>query len=177
MEILSNTCGVVSTVVSTKKACHCRIERGFRQDVLAAIKSLKVPNIRWPGGNFVSAYHWMDGIGPKDERPRKMELAWNTVESNRFGTDEFIQFCREVGAAPLHLRQYGKRHNGRGTALGRILQRSRGHLLRQPPSEKWARRTVPCEILGIGQRGFGALENWTQTSGGIRRPLHTNTRK
>lgn len=75
-------------------------ERGFRQDVLAAIRSLKVPNVRWPGGNFVSAYHWMDGIGPKEERPRKMELAWNTVESNRFGTDEFIEFCRAVGTEP-----------------------------------------------------------------------------
>ncbi len=76
-------------------------ERGFRRDVLEAIKSLKVPNVRWPGGNFVSGYHWMDGIGPKEKRPRKMELAWHTVESNRFGTDEFIEFCREVRTEPF----------------------------------------------------------------------------
>ena len=75
-------------------------ERGFRKDVLEAIRSLKVPVVRWPGGNFVSGYHWLDGIGPKDKRPRKMELAWHTVESNRFGTDEFIQFCRAVSTAP-----------------------------------------------------------------------------
>ena len=54
-------------------------ERGFRRDVLEAIKSLKVPNVRWPGGNFVSGYHWMDGIGPKEKRRRKMELSWHTV--------------------------------------------------------------------------------------------------
>ena len=54
---------------------------------MEAIQRLKVPNIRWPGGNFVSGYHWMDGIGPKDKRPKRMELAWHTVESNEFGTE------------------------------------------------------------------------------------------
>ena len=74
--------------------------RGFRKDVLKAVKDLRVPILRWPGGNFVSGYHWMDGIGPKDRRPRKMELAWHAVESNRFGTDEFMTYCREIGAEP-----------------------------------------------------------------------------
>ena len=74
--------------------------RGFRKDVLQVVKALKVPILRWPGGNFVSGYHWMDGIGPKDKRPRKMELAWHAVESNRFGTDEFMAYCDEIGAEP-----------------------------------------------------------------------------
>jgi alpha-N-arabinofuranosidase len=75
-------------------------ERGFRTDVLAAAKALKSPVLRWPGGNFVSGYHWTDGIGPRDERPRKIELAWGAEESNRFGTDDFIAYCRALGAEP-----------------------------------------------------------------------------
>src|ERR671927_505167 len=68
-------------------------ERGFRTDVLEAAKALRIPILRWPGGNFVSGYHWTDGIGPQSERPRRMELAWGTEESNQFGTDEFIRYC------------------------------------------------------------------------------------
>lgn len=75
-------------------------QAGFRTDVMEAVRGLRVPIIRWPGGNFVSAYHWEDGIGPKDERPRRWDLAWKTEESNRFGTDEFLAYCRKVGAEP-----------------------------------------------------------------------------
>ncbi|MBI5116141.1 alpha-N-arabinofuranosidase [Candidatus Poribacteria bacterium] len=76
-------------------------ERGFRKDVLEAMKSLRLPNLRYPGGNFVSGYHWLDGVGPKDKRPRRKELAWGVIESNRFGTDEFIEYCRAVGTEPF----------------------------------------------------------------------------
>jgi len=76
-------------------------ERGFRKDVISAIRMLKVPNIRYPGGNFVSGYHWIDGIGPKEKRPKKMELAWNTIESNQFGTDEFMEYCKVVDSEPF----------------------------------------------------------------------------
>ncbi len=75
-------------------------EKGFRKDVIEAIKRLNVTNLRWPGGNFVSGYHWMDGIGPKEKRPKKMELAWHTVETNQFGTDEYIEFCRTINTEP-----------------------------------------------------------------------------
>lgn len=75
-------------------------DRGFRTDVLEAVRPLRVPLLRWPGGNFVSGYHWTDGIGPCDERPRRIEIAWATEESNRFGTDEFIAYCRELGTEP-----------------------------------------------------------------------------
>ena len=75
-------------------------EQGFRKDVLRATKELSVTNVRYPGGNFVSGYHWEDGIGPKEGRPVRMELAWNARESNRFGTDEFIDWCRKAGVEP-----------------------------------------------------------------------------
>ena len=74
--------------------------RGFRKDVLDAIRPLRVPVLRWPGGNFVSGYHWLDGVGPVDDRPRRSELAWYAEESNRFGTNEFIQYCRAMDTEP-----------------------------------------------------------------------------
>jgi alpha-N-arabinofuranosidase len=73
---------------------------GFRKDVLEALRRLKMPVIRYPGGNFTSGYRWMDGIGPQSERPTRLDLAWQGVETNQFGTDEFVQFCRQVGAEP-----------------------------------------------------------------------------
>jgi alpha-N-arabinofuranosidase len=74
---------------------------GFRKDVLAEVKGLGVPIMRYPGGNFVSGYHWLDGVGPKDKRPTVLERAWNSLETNQFGTNEFVEWCRLVGTEPL----------------------------------------------------------------------------
>jgi alpha-L-arabinofuranosidase len=73
---------------------------GNRKDVLDALRRLRVTQLRWPGGNFASDYHWQDGIGPKDSRPMRYNLVWYQHESDRFGTDEFISTCRKVGAEP-----------------------------------------------------------------------------
>jgi alpha-N-arabinofuranosidase len=72
--------------------------KGFRKDVLEAVKGLNVALVRYPGGNFVSNYHWLDGVGP--QRTPRMELAWARLETNKFGTNEFIEFCKEVGTEP-----------------------------------------------------------------------------
>jgi alpha-N-arabinofuranosidase len=74
---------------------------GFRKDVVAEVKGLGVPIMRYPGGNFVSGYNWLDGVGPKDKRPAVLERAWNSIETNQFGTNEFIEWCRLVGSEPL----------------------------------------------------------------------------
>jgi alpha-L-arabinofuranosidase len=74
---------------------------GFRRDVLAEIKGLSVPIMRYPGGNFVSGYNWLDGVGPKPQRPTVLERAWNSLEPNQFGTNEFIDWCRLVETEPL----------------------------------------------------------------------------
>ncbi|KAI0133670.1 glycoside hydrolase superfamily [Xylariales sp. AK1849] len=74
--------------------------KGYRTDVIDSIKELNVPVIRYPGGNFVATYRWQDGIGPRENRPKRPELAWNGVESNQFGTDEFIEWCRIVNTEP-----------------------------------------------------------------------------
>ena len=73
-------------------------ENGFRQDFIDLLKELNVRSVRWPGGNFVSGYNWEDGIGPKDQRPAKMDLAWKQIESNQMGTDEYAKFCSLIGA-------------------------------------------------------------------------------
>jgi len=75
-------------------------EKGFRTDVLEAVKELNVSQTRYPGGNFVSNYHWLDGVGPKDLRPPRMELAWARLETNRFGTDEFMAYAKKMGTEP-----------------------------------------------------------------------------
>jgi alpha-N-arabinofuranosidase len=73
---------------------------GYRKDVFQAAKKLNLGILRWPGGNFSSNYHWRDGIGPRDQRPARLEMAWGTVESNRFGTHEFLQYIEMLGTEP-----------------------------------------------------------------------------
>ncbi|HTG72980.1 MAG TPA: alpha-N-arabinofuranosidase [Terriglobia bacterium] len=80
---------------------------GFRTDVAAQVKDLGVPIVRYPGGNFVSGYNWLDGVGPKDKRPTVLDRAWNSLETNQFGTNEFMDWCRLVGAEPLLGMNFG----------------------------------------------------------------------
>jgi alpha-N-arabinofuranosidase len=84
-------------------------EDGFRQDVLNLVKELNVPIVRYPGGNFVSGYDWEDGIGPKDHRPRRLEPAWQSIETNQVGTNEFVAWCRKAGAQAMLAINLGTR--------------------------------------------------------------------
>ena len=79
----------------------CADKDGFRKDVLQLVHELDVPVVRYPGGNFVSSYNWRDGIGPKTDRPVKLNTAWSSVETNQFGIDEFMRWCRKVGCQPM----------------------------------------------------------------------------
>ena len=75
--------------------------KGVRNDVMDALKKLKVPNLRWPGGCFADTYHWKDGIGPKDKRPIMVNKWWgNVTEDNSFGTHDFLDMCEKIGAEP-----------------------------------------------------------------------------
>jgi len=80
---------------------------GFRKDVLEEIRTLGVPIIRYPGGNFVSGYHWLDGVGPKQNRHPVLDRAWNTLESNQFGINEYVTWCHAVGSEPLIGTNFG----------------------------------------------------------------------
>lgn len=139
-------------------------ERGFRKDVLEAVKRIKVSILRWPGGNFVSNYHWEDGIGPKNQRPTRFDLAWQKEETNRFGTDEFIEYCREIGAEPyicvnmgtgtldeaLHWLEYC---NGKGNTHYAQLRRIYGH------SEPYS-----VKFWGIGNEMYGEWQVGNMTA-------------
>ncbi len=84
-------------------------KNGFRHDVIDLVKQIDVPIVRYPGGNFVSGYNWEDGVGPLQNRPKCLELAWESTETNEFGTNEFIKWCREVGCEPLMAVNLGTR--------------------------------------------------------------------
>ena len=133
-------------------------QRGFRTDVLDAARALRVPLLRWPGGNFVSGYHWIDGIGPRDNRPRRIELAWRAEEPNRFGTDEFIEYCRVLGAEPYICVNMGtgtmdeaqawvEYCNGTGNTHWANLRRANGHA--EPYNVKY---------WGLGNEMYGAWQ-------------------
>src|ERR1044072_5750369 len=74
---------------------------GFRADVLSLVKDLKLPLVRYPGGNFVSNYDWQDGIGPREKRPHRLDLGWKKPKTNEIDTDEFVRWCRKAGTAPM----------------------------------------------------------------------------
>jgi alpha-N-arabinofuranosidase len=82
---------------------------GFRRDVLALVRELAPTIMRYPGGNFVSGYNWEDGVGPVEQRPRRLDLAWMSTETNRFGTNEFIDWCRLAGIEPMLAVNLGTR--------------------------------------------------------------------
>ncbi|MDR2085942.1 MAG: alpha-N-arabinofuranosidase [Dysgonamonadaceae bacterium] len=75
--------------------------RGIRNDVVKALKEIQIPNLRWPGGCFADEYHWMDGIGPRAQRPKMVNTHWGgVVEDNSFGTHEFLDLCEQLGCEP-----------------------------------------------------------------------------
>jgi alpha-N-arabinofuranosidase len=84
-------------------------KRGFRRDVLELTRELGPTIVRYPGGNFVSGYNWEDGVGPKAQRPTKIDLAWGSTETNEFGTNEFVDWCRAAGVEPMMAVNLGTR--------------------------------------------------------------------
>ena len=103
--------------------------KGFRKDVLALVKELGPTIMRYPGGNFVSGYNWEDGVGPVDQRPARLDLAWFSTEPNHFGTNEFMDWCKVAEVEPMMAVNLG--HAGRRCRAKprRILQSSVGLLL------------------------------------------------
>ena len=84
-------------------------EQGFRQDVLELVRRLNVPVVRYPGGNFVSGFRWEDSVGPKEERPRRLDLAWKTTEPNTFGLHEFVDWAKKANTEVMYAVNLGTR--------------------------------------------------------------------
>jgi alpha-L-arabinofuranosidase len=90
---------------------------GFRQDVLGLVRDLQAPLVRYPGGNFVSNYDWLDGVGPRESRPARLDYAWKTTETNEVGTDEFMRWCRKAGTEPMMAVNLGSKGFSEALAL------------------------------------------------------------
>ncbi|MBR0465067.1 MAG: alpha-N-arabinofuranosidase, partial [Clostridia bacterium] len=84
-------------------------ENGFRRDVIDLIRGIGVPVVRYPGGNFVSGFNWEDSVGPKADRPKRLDLAWFTTETNEFGLHEFMKWCHEADTQPMYAINLGTR--------------------------------------------------------------------
>ena len=82
---------------------------GFREDTAELVRELRVPIVRYPGGNFVSGYNWEDGIGPREERPRRLELGWRTIETNEVGINEFADWAKKVNTELMMAINLGSR--------------------------------------------------------------------
>ena len=142
--------------------------RGMRRDTLALLKELNGTVYRWPGGNFTSGYDWRDGIGDRDRRPPRKNPAWTGVEHNDFGTDEFIDFCREIGTEPMiaantgfgdaySAAQWVEYCNAKTSTIGGGWRLKNGH--EKPYGVKyWC---VGNEMFGPWQLGFMQMQHYT----------------
>ena len=163
---------------------------GFRKDVLDAVKDLRVSVLRWPGGNFSSNYHWMDGIGPRDNRPPRLEMAWGTVESNRFGTHEFLNYVEMAGAEPYFCANLGTGTWTEAQQWVEYCNAIAGHRHDPPAQTKWPREPWKVTYWGLGNEMDGPWQMGHRTRGRLRqvrprsrqadeahRPLHQADRR
>src|SRR5450432_179538 len=135
---------------------------GVRNDIIAALKKLKIPNLRWPGGCFADTYHWKDGIGPKDKRPTMVNKWWGGVtEDNSFGTHDFLNMCELLGAEPYlsgnvgsgtvqELADWVQYTNFKGKSPMSDLRKANGR------TEPWK-----VKFWGIGNEAWGCGGNMT----------------
>ncbi|MGP9539155.1 alpha-L-arabinofuranosidase C-terminal domain-containing protein [Brachybacterium sp. AOP43-C2-M15] len=145
---------------------------GCRADVIEACRELGLPVVRWPGGNFTSAYWWRDGTGPRDHRPRRLELAWGSEESNRFGSPEFLAWIEAVGtehaptSAYLHHSarsvedavRWVEYTNYAGTTEMTGLRAADGHP--EPYDVRWW--GIGNEVYGPWQMGHRSVERYVE---------------
>ena len=126
--------------------------KGLRTDVAREVKDLGVPIIRYPGGNFVSGYNWLDGVGPKAQRPVVLDRAWNSLETNQFGTNEFIDWCGLVNAEPLLGMNFGTGTVEAAVAYVEVLQSRPRHAVERAPTIARIRSAAQRALLVPGQR-------------------------
>ena len=128
---------------------------GIRKEVLEAARKLRVTQLRWPGGNFVSGYHWQDGIGPRATRPARYDLAWSQRESNRFGTDEFIAFCRKLGTEPYICVNLGSAMLDEASAWVEYCNRPAGTYIADLRKKNGHPEPYRVKLWGLGNEIYG----------------------
>jgi alpha-N-arabinofuranosidase len=136
--------------------------RGIRSDVVAALRALQVPVLRWPGGCFADEYHWRDGIGPRSERPKRINTHWGgVIETNAFGTHEFLDLCEQIGADP-----YVSANVGSGTPQEMMewveyMTSSSDSSLAQLRRRNGREKPWRIPYLGVGNENWGCGGNMT----------------
>ena len=134
---------------------------GYRQDVLEALKALKVPVLRWPGGCFADEYHWRNGIGPRESRPRMINSNWGgTVEDNSFGTHEFLNLCEMLGTEPYISGNVG---SGSVEELAKWVEymTAKGGTMAEERAANGRKDPWKVKYIGIGNESWGCGGNMT----------------
>jgi alpha-L-arabinofuranosidase len=130
--------------------------RGIRNDVVAALKAIKVPNVRWPGGCFADEYHWRNGIGPRDRRPATLNPNWGgVIEPNTFGTHEFMDFVQQIGADAYLSINVGSGTAAEGADWLEYLTTPQPSALGKERAANGHPEPYPVALLGIGNESWG----------------------
>lgn len=137
-------------------------EQGFRKDTLDLVKELQVPIVRYPGGNFVSGYHWEDSVGPKDKRPAKPDLAWGVIETNEFGLNEFADWSKKAGSDIMMAVNLGTRRTEDAKKCAGVLQLQGWHLLQRSEKISWLPGSAQHQALVSRQRDGRTVADGTQ---------------
>lgn len=135
---------------------------GFRTDVIDAIKTLNVPLIRYPGGNFLSQYRWEDGIGPKSQRPVRLDLAWRELETNQFGLHEFMRWADKVNAVPNMAVNLGTRGIQAAADLIEYCNFPKGTYLSDLRRQNGAEHPFAIKTWCLGNEMDGPMGNWCE---------------
>jgi alpha-L-arabinofuranosidase len=133
--------------------------RGMRNDVIAALRNLQLPLLRWPGGCFADEYHWRDGIGPRRQRPRRINTSWGGIENNAFGLHEFMDFAQLIGAEP-----YISVNVGSGTPQEMMdwleyMTSDSDSELAQLRRKNGRQKPWPVKYIGVGNENWGCGGN------------------
>lgn len=130
--------------------------KGYRNDVLQALKNLKVPVLRWPGGCFADEYHWRDGIGPKENRPRLVNNNWGgTIEDNSFGTHEFLNLCEMLGCEPYISGNVGSGTVEEMAKWVEYMTAEQGSPMAKLRKENGREKPWKVKFLGVGNESWG----------------------
>ena len=151
-------------------SCPHADEEGFRRDVMEALRRLRMTAMRYPGGNFASGYHWMDGVGPREKRPTVRELAWQSIETNQFGTDEYIRLCRKMDWTPMLTVNLGTGTPEEASNWVEYCNCPAGTKYADLRSANGAARTVWRQALVPGQRDGRALATRPRARRPVRHP-------
>ena len=137
---------------------------GFRTDVLELVRELDMPMTRYPGGNFVSGYNWEDGVGPKDKRPVRMDLAWKALEPNSVGTDEFMKWCKLANTEPMMAVNLGTRGPVEAQALVEYCNHPAGTALSDMRRANGAEEPYNVKVWCLGNEMDGRWQTGAKTA-------------